>query len=183
MTRNSPPAAPESAGELAGHSASPEREWPAPFISATKSSVKASLFYYQSVTASDSLALVLELLTWVALVPGVLLLVVGYARLAFGGRFQETWGVIIPSPAGTPHKWFRWMDLSRELQSAPVPGDAERPLEIGDEVRVYFDPRHPEKGRLDHPSSDGRLLRVVGWVLVAVGVGAAIAQLVTLILE
>lgn len=134
-------------------------------------------------TTSDALALVLELLTWVGLVPGIVLLVAGYLRKAFAGRFQETWGVIVQSPAGTDHLWFRWMDLNRELQSAPVSLDADESLEIGDEVKVYFDPRNPENGRLDHPSADGRVMRIVGWLLVGIGAGAAIVQLVTLLVE
>lgn len=134
-------------------------------------------------SATDSLALIFEVLTWVGLVPGIALLVIGYARRAFALRFEETWGVIIPSPAGTAHPWFRWMDLSRELQSAPVPLDGEEALEIGDEVKVFFDPRSPEYGRLDHPSADGRLVRVIGWALLGVGVAAGIAQLIVLLLE
>lgn len=132
-------------------------------------------------TTIDSLALVLELLTWLGLVPGVVLLIVGYTRRALASRFQETWGVIIPSPAGSTHPWFRWMDLARQLQSAPVPNDHDQRLEIGDEVTVYFDPRNPENGRLDHPSADGKILRVIGWVLTGVGAGAGIAQLVLLL--
>ena len=134
-------------------------------------------------TTTDAAALILELLTWVGLLPGIILLVIGYIRRALASRYEQTWGVIIPSPAGTAHLWVRWMDLGRELRSAPLPLDGEEALALGDEVNVYFDPRHPEKGRLDHPSSDGRLLRVIGWALVGVGAGAGIVQLVVLLVE
>ena len=183
LTGFSPPAAPESAGVLAGRSAAPrvrsDRHPSSPARVPTP--LKPLLSYYQVVTTADSFALVLELLSWVALVPGVILLVVGYARRAFASRFQETWGVIIPSPAGTAHPWFRWMDLGRELRSAPVPMDADESLAVGDEVKVYFDPRNPDHGRLDHPSSDGRLLRILGWVLAGIGAAAGVIQFITLI--
>lgn len=134
-------------------------------------------------TTSDALALVLELLTWVGLLPGILLLGIGYIRRAMALRFQQTWGVVITSPAGTDHLWFRWLDLNREMQSAPVPLDSHEQIALGDEVKVYFDPRNPENGRLDDPAADGRLLRVLGWMLTGIGVAAAITQLVILLLE
>lgn len=134
-------------------------------------------------SAPDAIALVLELLTGVGLVPGVILLIIGYTRRALAGRFEETWGVIIASPAGTEHPWFRWMDLARELHSAPVAADAADLPRIGDEIKVYFDRRNPDNGRLDDPTGDGRALRVVGWLLTGLGLGAGIAQLVALFLE
>lgn len=134
-------------------------------------------------SAPDAIALILELLTGVGLVPGVILLIIGYTRRALAGRFDETWGVIIASPAGTEHPWFRWMDLARELHSAPVAADAEDLPRVGDEVKVYFDRRNPDNGRLDDPAGDGRALRVVGWLLTGLGVAAAAAQLVALFFE
>lgn len=127
--------------------------------------------------------LVLELLTWVGLIPGITFLVFGYVRRAFAARYEQTWGIIIPSPAGTSHLWFRWIDLARDAQTAPVPLDADETLAIGDEVEVYFDPRNPDGARLDHPSADGRVLRTVGWVLTGVGAGAGIIQIIALIAE
>ena len=41
--------------------------------------------------------LVLELLTWVGLIPGITFLVLGYVRRAFAARYEQTWGIIIPS--------------------------------------------------------------------------------------
>ena len=134
-------------------------------------------------SAPDAIALILELLTGVGLVPGVILLIVGYARRVIAARFEETWGVVIPSPAGTSYPWFRWMDLARELQSAPVEYAGDPPLAVGDEVKVYFDPRNPQKARLDDPSADGRALRLIGWILTGLGAGAGIAQLVLMFLE
>ncbi len=143
-----------------------------------------ALSYYLEVTsAPDAIALILELLTWVGLVPGVVLLVAGYTRRALASRFEETWGVVIPSPAGSDHPWFRWMDLRRELRSAPVNSHEGDLPKVGDEVKVYFDRRNPDNGRLDDPAGDGRALRVVGWLLVGVGVAAGVAQLVALFLE
>ena len=132
---------------------------------------------------ADALALVLELVTWVGIVPGILLLAGGYLRRVVSARYLETWGVVIASPAGTNRPWFRWMDLERELQCAPVPPDTEHPVRVGDEVLVYFDARSPDRARLDDPRMDGKLLRVLGWVLVGVGALAAAAQLVILLIQ
>lgn len=142
----------------------------------------ARLSYYRTVTsAPDALALVLELVTYIALVPGVVLLVIGYLRRAFAARYQHTWGVVVASPAGTGHPWFRWLDLEREFQTAPVPGDADRPIAIGDEIEVFFDPRNPENARLTDPASDGHLLRTLGWILTGVGAAAGVGQIVALV--
>ncbi|MEY2848230.1 MAG: hypothetical protein RI885_895 [Actinomycetota bacterium] len=138
--------------------------------------------YYRNVTsASDALALVLELVTYIALAPGIVLLVVGYTRRAFASRYQHTWGVVVDSPAGTTHPWFRWLDLDREFQSAPVSGDTGRTLAVGDEVEVYFDPRNPENARLTDPTRDGHLVRMLGWILTGVGTAAGIGQLIALV--
>lgn len=129
---------------------------------------------------ADVVSLVLELVTWVTLVPGAVLLTVGYLRRSIAGGYEKTWGVIIPSPAGSTHPWFRWLDESRELQSAPLPADADESLELGDEITVYIDRRRPDRARLDDPKADGRPLRVVGWILLAVGSAAAFIQLIAL---
>ena len=138
-------------------------------------------------SASDVLALILELLTWVGLVPGVILLAAGYLRLVYSARFEKTWGVVIASPTGSGRPFIRWMDRGRELRTAPIPeGDLDhegKSLAVGDEVPVYFDRRKPERGRLDNPTGDGRLLRVLGWVLSGIGAGAAVVQLILLFLE
>ncbi len=134
-------------------------------------------------SAADALPLAFELITWVGLVPGVVLLVVGYVRQAFAARFEETWGVVIPSPAGTSYPWFRWMDTDRQLQSAPVPPGGDETLVPGDEVTVFVDRRSPDRARLDDPRSDGRVLRVIGWVLFSVGAAAGVAQLIALLAQ
>lgn len=134
-------------------------------------------------TATDAISLTLELLTYLALLPGALLLTIGLVRRAFSSRLEETWAVVIASPAGTDHPWLRWLDLHREMQTSPVPLD-EGPLPtIGEEIRVWVDPRHPDRARLEHPSSDGRFFRVLGYILLGVGIGAAIGQLVLLFVE
>lgn len=134
-------------------------------------------------SAPSALPLILELVTWVALVPGVIALIIGYVRKAMADRYEQTWGVVIPSPAGTAHPWFRWMDASRELQSAPIPTDGDEALQPGDEIMVYMDRRNPDRGRLDDPAADGRPQRVVGWVLVAIGLAAGMIQLIALLVE
>lgn len=134
-------------------------------------------------SATSALSLILELVTWVALLPGIVFLIVGYVRKAMAGRYEQTWGVVIPSPAGTTHPWFRWMDESRELQSAPIPVDGEETLEPGDEITVYMDRRNPDRGRLDDPAGDGRAPRVIGWILIAVGLAATAVQLIALLAE
>lgn len=134
-------------------------------------------------SATSALSLILELVTWVALLTGIVFLIVGYVRKAMAGRYEQTWGVVIPSPAGTTHPWFRWMDESRELQSAPIPVDGEETLEPGDEITVYMDRRNPDRGRLDDPAGDGRVPRVIGWILVAIGLAATAVQLIALLAE
>lgn len=140
--------------------------------------------YYRLVmSAASVVSLVLELVTWITLVPGVALLIVGYVRRALASRYEQTWGVVVPSPAGTAHPWFRWMDASRELKTAPLPIDGDESLQPGDEITVYIDRRNPDRGRLDDPATDGRPQRIIGWVLVSIGIASAVVQLIALLVE
>ena len=134
-------------------------------------------------SATSILSLVLELVTWVALVPGVVLLAIGYIRKALADRYEQTWGVVIPSPAGTAHPWFRWMDASRELQSAPIPADGDEALQPGDEIMVYMDRRNPDRGRLDDPATDGRSQRIIGLIFLSIGAASTAIQIIALFAE
>ncbi len=131
----------------------------------------------------DAISLLLELITWIALVPGILLLLIGYTRRALGSRFEKTWGIVIASPAGTEHPWFRFIDLEREMQTVPVPlSDGILPP-VGTEVQVYFDPRNPQHARLADPKADGHAFRLVGVLLTAVGAATAFVQFGALLVE
>ena len=131
----------------------------------------------------DAISLLLELITWIALVPGLLLLLIGYVRRALGARFEKTWGIVIASPAGTEHPWFRFIDLEREMQIVPVPlADGILP-EVGAEVQVYFDPKNPQHARLADPTADGHAFRLVGVLLTAVGAATAFVQFGALLVE
>lgn len=173
---------PESDGVLAGHFVFPKGE-----VVGTTAMIRVPLAgsapYYQLVTnAPDALLLILELLTWIGLIPGLVMAIVGFTRRALSRRYEETWGIVVDGPPGDNRPHLRWMDLSRTLRLTPLDDD-DGGIRVGDELPVYSDRLNSRPIRLDPPSSDGKAFVVVGLVLLGVGAAAGITQIVLMFLE
>jgi hypothetical protein len=120
----------------------------------------------------DALGLILELLTWVGLIPGLLfLLAAGIVR-----RNRTEWrrvdAVAVLSDGRSGYRWFGHDYEVHEAWAAPGETDAPEP---GTDVVLYYDARHPHRWRRDLPAHPGRVLLVLGLVLTGVGMAAAVA--------
>ncbi|MBF4623700.1 sortase [Clavibacter sp. VKM Ac-2872] len=131
-------------------------------------------------------SLIIEFLTWIALVPGVLLYVAGLSVRVLGRRWTATEGLVADGPvgdAGTAPRVVRWFDDEGDVHEAPADSPETHDLPAGSDVRVWFSPRAPWRVRTHAPELDGRALRVTGLVLTGIGGLAAVAGIALLFLE
>jgi hypothetical protein len=131
-------------------------------------------------------SLIIEFLTWIALVPGILLYVAGVSVRVLGRRWTATEGLVADGPAGgdgASSRVLRWFDHEGDVHEAQADAPETRDLPVGSDVRVWFSPRAPWRVRTHAPELDGRALRVTGLVLIGIGALAAVAGIVILFLE
>ncbi|MBF4617188.1 sortase [Clavibacter sp. VKM Ac-2873] len=131
-------------------------------------------------------SLIVEFLTWIALVPGVLLYVAGVSVRVLGRRWTATEGIVADAPAdddGPASRVLRWFDGEGDVHEAPADTPETHDLPAGSDAPVWFAPRAPWRVRTHAPELDGRALRVTGLVLIGIGVLAAVAGIVLLFLE
>jgi hypothetical protein len=136
-------------------------------------------------------SLIVEFLTWIALVPGIALYVAGVSVRVVGRRWTATDGIVADGPAGpdgpgasaSPARVLRWFDDDGDVHEAPADTAETRELAAGSDVRVWFSPRDPWRVRTHAPELDGRALRITGLVLIGIGAVAAVAGIALLFLE
>ncbi|WP_440696871.1 sortase [Clavibacter nebraskensis] len=133
-------------------------------------------------------SLIIEFLTWIALVPGIALYVAGVSVRVLGRRWRAAEGLVADAPAqpgqdGGSARVLRWFDDEGDVHEAPADTPETRELAPGSDVRVWFSPRSPWRVRTHAPELDGRALRVTGLVLIGIGAAAAVAGVVILFLE
>ncbi|RIJ52955.1 sortase [Clavibacter lycopersici] len=131
-------------------------------------------------------SLIIEFLTWIALVPGILLYVAGLSVRLLGRRWKATEGLVADGSSAdgsAPARVLRWFDDEGDVHEAPADTPETRDLDAGSDVRVWFSPRSPWRVRTHAPELDGRALRVTGLVLIGIGALAAVAGIVLLFLE
>ena len=132
-------------------------------------------------------SLIIEFLTWIALVPGVLLYVAGLSIRLLGRRWTTAEGLVADGPAredgAAPGRVLRWFDGDGDVHEAPADTPETHDLAAGSDVRVWFSPRSPWRVRTHAPELDGRALRITGLVLIGIGAVAAVAGIGLLFLE
>lgn len=126
----------------------------------------------------DAVSLITEVLSWIGVVTGIVLVVAGFVRRAVFSGWQQTLGVVVIDGRG--ERVYRWLGDDGVLYEAPANDDETQVLEPGDDVTVYVNPRDPSVGRVDDPSHEGRALRTTGWILLGLGVVSIVVQFVLL---
>jgi len=132
-------------------------------------------------------SLIVEFLTWIALIPGLVLYVSGISIRVLGRRWRATEGLVAEAPAAddgaASGRVLRWFDDDGDVHEAPADTDETRDLAAGSDVRVWFSPRAPWRVRTHAPELDGRALRITGLVLIGIGAVAAVAGIGLLFIE
>ncbi|TFB70916.1 DUF3592 domain-containing protein [Cryobacterium sp. Hz9] len=129
--------------------------------------------------ALDFIGIISEILTLVGLIIGTTLYIVGLSVRGISGRWTRTSAVIAASGAATVIRWF---DDLGDVHECPADTHETHHLVPGDDVRVWFRNRHPERCRTHDPDLDGKGLRLIGLVLLGIGVVAGVAGIVLMFL-
>ena len=130
-----------------------------------------------------------EILTFVGLIIGALLYMVGLSVRGISGRWTRSTAVIAASrtsasstAASGPATVIRWFDSDGDVHECPADTHETQHLVAGDDVRVWFRDRRPEKCRTHDPDLDGKGLRLIGLVLLGIGVLAGVTGIVLMFL-
>ena len=122
----------------------------------------------------------MELFTWIGVLLGGIALVAGFVRGALMRNPRTYRGAVVESDEHSV--LFRWFGEDGDIHEAAAPPLRRRTLGAGDEVTVYTPRSRPDRGRIDPVDLFGRTLRVIGWVLVGIGLLAAVLSVVLLFL-
>lgn len=120
-----------------------------------------------------------EILTLIGFLVGGALYVAGLSVRGISGRWMRTDAVIA---AALPTHVVRWYDHEGDVHERPADTHETHQLEPGDDVLVWFRRRAPERCRTHDPALDGKALRVVGLVLLGIGLVAAVLGIVIMFL-
>ena len=129
--------------------------------------------------ALDFIGIISEILTLVGLIIGTTLYIVGLSVRGISGRWTRTSAVIAASGPATVIRWF---DDLGDVHECPADTHETHHLVPGDDVRVWFRNRYPERCRTHDPDLDGKGLRLIGLVLLGIGVVAGVAGIVLMFL-
>ena len=121
-----------------------------------------------------------ELFTWIGVLLGGTVLIAGFVRGALMRNPRTHRGVVVD--ADEHSVGFRWFGEDGDIHEADAPPLRRRTLSVGDEVTVYSPRSRPDRGRIDPVDHMGRTLRVIGWVLLGIGLLAAVLSIVLLFL-
>lgn len=115
----------------------------------------------------DAIAIVGEVVSWLLLPSGLLLLVIGLARRSWARRYRSAKAVI--TNVDERDAKLRWFGDEGDVHETVSPLTGPIPA-VGDARTVWVHPSRPESARLDSPAHDGRALLTLGGILTAVGV-------------
>ncbi|TFD64355.1 DUF3592 domain-containing protein [Cryobacterium ruanii] len=134
--------------------------------------------------ALDFAGIISEILSFVGLIIGLILYFVGLSVRGIGGRWTRTTAVIASSGTAEsgPTTVIRWFDSDGDVHECPAETHETHHLVAGDDVRVWFRNRYPERCRTHDPDLDGKGLRLTGLVLLGIGVVAAVAGIALMFL-
>ena len=147
-----------------------------------------------TVHALDFVGIMSEILTFVGLIIGALLYLVGLSVRGISGRWTRSTAVIAASrtaasrtaasstAASGPATVIRWFDNDGDVHECPADTHETQHLVPGDDVRVWFRNSWPEKCRTHDPDLDGKGLRLIGLVLLGIGVLAGVTGIVLMFL-
>ena len=118
--------------------------------------------------------MIAELLTWVGISVGLVLLFASLVTRAVSGRWIETDAVLVE---GTDEASVRWMsDDGLHLQ--PITSHERSEFATSEGLRIFYQRRDPSRMRLEATGHGERVLRLLGLLLFGMGAVAFIVSMV-----
>ena len=114
---------------------------------------------------AEFLGPILELMTWVGLVPGIPLLLTSWIMAKRRCQWNSTTAEVFDAGRYTG---FRWADSSKTLHLSLHNPAYGRGPDIGTKVELHYDQCHPARWSLARPRKDNPAL-ILGWILTGVG--------------
>jgi hypothetical protein len=124
-----------------------------------------------------ALGAVLETMSWVGLVPGIPMLILGWIVAQRRCKWAKTTAEVIEAGGFQGFRWSGGDDNKHVTLNDP----AEVPImDVGTQVELYYDQCHPARWRLARPRRENRAL-LIGWVLTSTGILSTVAGFVLMI--
>lgn len=125
--------------------------------------------------ALDIAGPILELLTWLCLAPGLILLVTVGSIRRFGYPWVAAEGVVYADETGTG---FRWFDHKYRVHNAPMSPHDIKDMAAGDAVVIYYLLNRPSQWQTTVPEISWKTAGILGWLLAGIGAAAMISGFV-----
>jgi hypothetical protein len=118
-----------------------------------------------------ALGAVLETMSWVGLVPGIPMLILGWIVAKCRCKWSKTTAEVFEAGG---FQGFRWSD-GDDSQHVTLNDPADVPImDVGTQVELYYDQCHPSRWRLAPPRHENPAL-LIGWVLTGTGIVSTVA--------
>ena len=121
----------------------------------------------------DLVGMIAELLTWVGISVGLLLLVASLLARAVSGRWVETDAVLVDGADETSVRWMSEEGL--HLQTLTTQERSDLPESEG--LRIFYQRRDPRRMRLEATGHGERVLRLLGLLLFGLGILAFVLSI------
>ncbi|MGV8876106.1 MAG: hypothetical protein ACOH1K_01200 [Rhodoglobus sp.] len=124
-----------------------------------------------------ALGAVLETMSWVGLVPGIPMLVLGWIVAARRCKWTKTAAEVFEAGG---FQGFRWSD-SDENPHLTLNDPSDVPImDVGTQVELYYDRCHPSRWRFARPHHENHVL-LIGGILTGMGILSTVAGFVLMI--
>ncbi|XAS66944.1 hypothetical protein V3C33_15940 [Micrococcaceae bacterium Sec5.7] len=122
--------------------------------------------------ALDIAGPILELLTWLCLPLGLILLVTVGSIRRFGYPWVAADGVVYADETGTG---FRWFDHKYRVHHAPMSRHDIKDMAAGDAVVIYYLLNRPSQWQTAVPEIPWKTAGILGWLLAGIGAAALVS--------
>lgn len=123
---------------------------------------------------AGALGSVLEMMSWVGFVPGILMLIIGWIVAKRRCRWTKSSAEVFEAGG---FQGFRWSD-GDDRQHLTLNDPAEvQIMVVGTQVELYYDHCHAYRWSLERPRRENHAL-LVGWILTGTGMLCTVAGFV-----
>lgn len=115
---------------------------------------------------------ILEVLVWICLPPGLVLLLTAGVLRRLGEQWTQSEGVVYADESGVG---FRWFDHHFHVHNAPMSPHDISHMAPGDPVTIHYATKTPSQWQTSAPQVRGETAGVLGRVLTGIGAVAMVS--------